>query len=114
MVAIAGTTLLMAALHPSLAMLPVYAVSLVIGAASEVLVDAEIQSAIQGEQRATITSLNSLLMNLSSIAALLLVGGLSHLGGLPLGFAAVAAVVLAYAGLGWMWERSARHPKRSE
>jgi hypothetical protein len=108
MLATGGVALLIAALFPSLAMLPVYAVSLVVGAASEVLADAEVQRAIQSAQRATITSLNSLLMNLSSIAAMLLVGGLSHVGGLPLGFAAVAIVVLIYAGLGSLWELSSR------
>jgi MFS family permease len=103
---LSGTTLLLAAAIPHPIMLPVYAVSLVVSAVIEVLVDTELQQEISGEQRATVTSLNSLLMNLSAIAMVLVVGTLARVGGLPLGFGAVAIVVVVYAAGGWLVERA--------
>lgn len=99
--AVAGMCLAAAALWPTFALLPVYALPYFAMTVAEVLLDAELQHAIPTEQRATLTSVRSLLMNLSAIGLVLLFGLLSRAGGLRPGLLAFAAILLLGSLPGW-------------
>ncbi len=91
----AGACLLAAALFPSFAVLPLYALTYWIMALAHVLVEGELQREIASAERATIISLHRLVMNLAGIGLALLFGACSRFGGLGPGLLLFAGLMLA-------------------
>lgn len=92
-----GIALLISVMYNSLLMLiPFMLISFFI-AISEVLVESNLQKQIKTHQRATILSINSLLLNLSAIGLTVGFGILSKIGDLTWGFIAFALIMIVFS-----------------
>jgi len=83
--------------HQSLYMLPVFALVFLFGSMGEVLVEGRLQRNIASDQRATVLSINSFLLNASAIVLVVGFGILSEIGQLTWGFLAFASLVILFS-----------------
>lgn len=98
---VAAACLVVAALGAGPAILPIYLGAYVAMAVGEVAVEAELQREIRSEQRATIISINHLLMNAATIPLALVFGVASRFGGVQLGLITFAAVMFFASTVGF-------------
>ena len=94
---ISGILLLLSISYRSLFMLPVFALIFLFGGMGEVLVESGLQKEIESDQRATILSINSLVLNSSAILLAVGFGILSKIGSLVWGFAFYALLLIIYS-----------------
>ena len=103
---LSGILLIAAITMKSIFMLPVFALVFLFGSVGEVLVEAGLQRQIQSDQRATILSINSLLLNLSAIFLAVGFGILSKIGDLTWGFFAFGVLVILFSVISMVFKRS--------
>jgi len=100
-----GILLMIAVTFRSLIMLPFFALIFLFGAMGEVLIEANLQRRIPSHQRATILSINSMLLNLSAIFLTVGFGILSKMGDLRWGFYAFAILILLFSILSMIFKQ---------
>jgi MFS family permease len=94
---LAGIALILSISYRTLFMLPIFAFIFLLGSISEVLVESRMQKEIITEQRATILSINSLLLNISAIVLTVGFGILSEVGDLTLSFLSFALLMILFS-----------------
>jgi len=94
---LSGISLILAISYRSLFMLPFLTLVFLFSSISEVLVESRLQKQIKTEQRATILSINSLLLNLSAIILTVGFGVLSEIGNLTWGFLAFGLLMILFS-----------------
>lgn len=104
-----GLLLLVSAYGFSMYLLPVYALFYALVSGGHVLAEGMLQRLAASEHRATLLSINSLLMNVASIAVLLGFSGLSDGMGLRIGFIIMALFLVLTALLTMLFGRKAKN-----
>ena len=94
---ISGFLLILAVSYRSLFMLPVFALVFLFGATGEVMVESGLQREIKTDQRATIISINSLVINSSIIILATGFGILSKIGSLTWGFLTFGFILIIFS-----------------
>ncbi|MBN1780862.1 MFS transporter [bacterium] len=94
---IAGICLLLSAFFRSMWMIPVFACAFFIAGIVEVLIESRMQNEIVLEQRATMMSMMSLVMNLSVIPLILLLGLISKNRDLAWGFGLFGSLMILFS-----------------
>ena len=93
----AGILLMLAVSDKSLFMLPVFAVVFFFGGVGEVLVESGLQNSISSNKRATIISINALILGISAGIFSLLFGIISKIGSLAWGFLFFALMLFVFS-----------------
>ncbi|MFH1942940.1 MAG: MFS transporter [bacterium] len=102
-----GILLLLSTCTRSRFMLPIFASVFLFGSMGEVLVEGGLQEQIRSDQRATIMSMNSLLLALSAILLSVGFGVLSKFGNLTWGFRFFAFLMIVYSTVSLIFQRKA-------
>ncbi len=92
-----GISLILAIAYKSLIMLPIFVLVFFFTSISEVLVESRLQRQIKTERRATIISINHLLLNMSAIFLAIFFGLLAEIGNLTWGFLFFALLMILFS-----------------
>ena len=93
---LSGGCLLLAVALPSVWMIPVFSLLFLFGAMGEVWIESDLQGAIRTASRATILSIQSLVLNGSAIVLAVVFGLLSQPGGLAWGFIVFSGILILF------------------
>lgn len=93
----AGIVLLVSVIFNAVVLLIPFVLVFFFGSTSEVLIEGRLQKQIKSDQRATILSINSLLLNLSALVFIVGFGILSKLGDLTWGFIVFGVIMILFS-----------------
>jgi len=102
---LSGIALAISVSYKSLFMLPIFVLVFLFMSISQIHVESELQRQIKTDERATITSINSLLLNLSGIILFILFGILSRIGNLTWGLLGFALLLILFSMVSIIFNR---------